>query len=139
MNNLTFSSHLFFLNKNFILFSIYITLTVQVVFNVLNAIHMLYLLMDHANIVQHIQLGAKHVNLKILQFIVLSVIVVIIILKEVVCLVKLQVEYAMHVIILMDIVQHAPRPQVQAIQLIIYLLVIIAIHAAKKFQIVSLV
>ena len=66
--------------------------------------------MDHANIVKIRLLDVIHVNFKILQFIVLSVIVIIISQEKVVCLVKLQVEYAMHVIILMESVKYALRP-----------------------------
>ena len=65
--------------------------------------------MDHVNIVQLILLDVHHVNFKILQFTVFHVIVIIIIQEEVVYLVKLQVKHAMHVIILMDIVKHAPQ------------------------------
>ena len=76
-------------------------------FNALNVIHQLYLLMDHVNIVQLILLDVHHANLMILQFIALHVIVVIIIQKEVVCLAKLQVEYVMHVIIQIHNAFHA--------------------------------
>ena len=67
---------------------------------------MLYLLINHANIVQLISQDVLHVNLKILQFIVSHVGVIIISQEKIAYLVKLQVEYAMHVIILIDNAYH---------------------------------
>lgn len=79
-------------------------------FNALNAIYQLYILMDHACIVQIKLLDALHVKYKMISFIALHVKVIIISRKEVVYLVTLQMEYAMHALIIMDIVKHALQP-----------------------------
>ena len=87
----------------------YIKLTVLVVFNALNAIHMPYLLMDHANNVKHILLDVIYAYFKNLQFIALSVLVIIISQEKIAYPATLQVEHAMYAITVMDTVSHVPQ------------------------------